>query len=78
MDNRDYPLTVRVTVDRAPLLLPEQARAFSSAVKAAPEHPSFALTLLNKDAGIVKLLVGLAGNPLLPVPTTCYPGLVAP
>jgi hypothetical protein len=77
MDNRDYPLTVRVTVNKAPLLLPEQARAFSSAVKAALEHPSLAPTVLLKDASIIKLLVCLASNPLLPVPATCYPALVA-
>jgi hypothetical protein len=78
MDDRDYPLTVGVTVDRAPLLLLEQARAFSSAVEAAPEHLSLAPTVLLKDAGIIKLLVCLASNLLLPVPATCYPALVTP
>ena len=77
MDDRDYPLTVRVTGDRALILLLEHARAFSSAVKAALEHLPLAPMLPNKNACILKLLVCLAGNLLPLVPAACYLGFVA-
>jgi hypothetical protein len=53
MDKRCYPLTVRLLIDRALLLLLEQRGSFLCASKAAPEHLATLPTNLLHDVGIL-------------------------